>query len=198
MVTMPESVTPTRIIPAGQPLPPSARPLPPAPPGATDLPPWRTAAPPPAPPAFPPPPQAAPTPPPPTAGPLEVRVVIDAAPTDSEPEERGFRWGWLWPHVRPFQTFTGGVVALLPIPWTGYSTATTWAYTVHEARGFGIPVAYGLGLGAFAAAWSAERRATGVLRQLIARAALVITFIGVLGAIDFYDPVTALTGVHRR
>ncbi|MFI9200175.1 hypothetical protein [Streptomyces sp. NPDC053048] len=94
------------------------------------------------------------------------------------------------------QTFVGGVIALLQMPW-GYSIATTWAYTVHESRSFGIPVAYALSLGPLGAALAAERRASGTLRQLIARTGIVVTLIGVMGAIDFYDPVTALTGVHR-
>ncbi len=139
----------------------------------------------------------------PLPGPVEVRVTVDLVPPEPKPEPEEhprFWWGWLWPHIRPVQTFLGGILALAPIPWTGYSTATTWAYTVHESRSFGIPIAYGLGLGAFTAALSAERRAQGggVLRQLVTRTAVVITFIGVMGALDLYDPVTALTGVHHR
>ncbi|MGK5728949.1 hypothetical protein ACSNOG_05295 [Streptomyces sp. URMC 124] len=85
------------------------------------------------------------------------------------------------------------------MPW-GYSIATTWAYTVQEARGFGIGWAYGLGLGTFALAALSEasnaRHGAGLRRQLATRTALVIAFIGAIGAIDLYDPVTALTGVH--
>ncbi|MEV4440336.1 hypothetical protein AB0K09_15195 [Streptomyces sp. NPDC049577] len=199
---MPEPITPTRIIPAGQPLPPTAPPMPPARPGSTDLPPWRTAAPPPPPPPASPPPGGAPpwdAPSPP--GPIEVRVVVDLVHPGPEPEPArrgGWWWGWLWPHLRPVQTFVGGFLALVPMPWTGYSAATTWAYVVHESRDFAVPVAYALGLGAFAVAIGAERRAAGVLRQLVARTGLVITFVGVMGAIDLFDPVTALTGVHHR
>ncbi|MGW1071546.1 hypothetical protein [Streptomyces sp. NPDC002537] len=128
-------------------------------------------------------------------------MTVDLVAPEPEPEQRSrFWWGWLWPHIRPVQTFLGAALALAPIPWTGYSVATTWAYTVHESRGFAIPIAYGLGLGALAVAVSAERRAreNGVLRELAARTAVVITFIGVMGALDLYDPVTVLTGVHHR
>ncbi|MDG4531631.1 hypothetical protein [Streptomyces sp. AV19] len=196
---MPDPITPTRIIPAGQPLPPTAPSMPPAQPGATALPPWRQPPPPAQPPAT-----ALPSPPPPPSGPIEVRVVVDLVhpEPESEPESEAGFWARLWdlvePHVRPVQTFLGGALALVPTP-TGYSAATTWAYAVHEARDFGIPVAYGLGLGALAIAVTAELRArqASALRQLAARTAVVITFIGVIGAIDLYDPVTALTGVHR-
>ncbi|MDG4535308.1 hypothetical protein [Streptomyces sp. AV19] len=145
---------------------------------------------------------ALPSPPPSPSGPIEVRVVVDLVHPKPEPEPELSFWARLWnllePHVRPVQTFLGGAMALVPTP-TGYSAATTWAYVVHEARDFGIPVAYGLSLGALAIAADAERRVRdkGVLRQLVARTAVVITFIGVIGAIDLYDPVTALTGVHR-
>ncbi|MCF3101439.1 hypothetical protein IPZ58_07575 [Streptomyces roseoverticillatus] len=200
---MSEPITPTRIIPAGQPLPPTAPPMPAAPPGTQNLPPWRRPAAPPPPPPIQPPSRGMPWPEPPPPGPLEVRVVVDLVHPEPTPEPPGprFRWAWLWPHIRPFQTVLGGVLALVQMPW-GYSIATTWAYTVHEARGFGAGWAYDLGLGAFALTALAEvsgvRHGVSLRRQFATRTALVITFIGAIGAIDLYDPVTALTGVHHR
>ncbi|RLU81101.1 hypothetical protein CTZ27_33200 [Streptomyces griseocarneus] len=129
-----------------------------------------------------------------------MHLVVDLVPPPpEEPEDQGrWWWGWLWPYVRPVHTAVGGLLALLPMPWTGYSAATTWAYTVHKSRAFGIPVAYGLGLGALAMALGADHRAQreGTVRQLFTRTVTVIAFIGVTGAVDFFDPVTALTGVR--
>ncbi|WP_367138881.1 MULTISPECIES: hypothetical protein [Streptomyces] len=144
-----------------------------------------------------------PWPDPPPPGPLEVRVTVDLVHPEPEPEpfRPRFRWDWLRPHIHPVQTVLGGVLALVQMPW-GYSIATTWAYTVHESCDFGIGWAYGLGFGTFALAIRSEarhaRQQISLCRQFATRTALVITFIGAIGAIDLYDPVTALTGVHHR
>lgn len=181
-------ITPTRVIPAGQQIP-SAPPLPAAPHGAEDVPPWRTTAPPPAP---PPPPHAA-------AG-GEQRVVVEVwyPPTEPAPEPEQHeapRWSmaWLWRHAHPWKTAIGGALALLPMPWTGYSLATTWAYTVHQARDFGWAWGYGLAGAALALAVLADGRRA----RIVTRLALVTAAAGVLGAIDPYDPITILTGVQR-
>ncbi|WP_367134460.1 MULTISPECIES: hypothetical protein [Streptomyces] len=128
-------------------------------------------------------------------------MVVDLVHPQPEPPPAGqrFRWDWIRPHIHPVPTVLGGVLALVKMPW-GYSIATTWAYTVHESRGFGIGWAYSLGLGAFALAALGEagntRHDASLRRQFATRTALVITFIGAIGAIDLYDPVTALTGVR--
>jgi len=177
-------ITPSRIIPAGQPIP-TAPPLPPAPPGTTNLPPWRTPAPPP-----PPPPPVAPEPP------REVVVRHTVELVWPEPEEEPNRWSRLWAwatsRIRPWQAALAVAGALVPIPWTGYSVATTWAFTMSEARGMSVGLAYSLAFGAFGLA---TYRLVRVPRVLTLFAATVAT-VGVFGAIDLFDPITALTGVR--
>lgn len=127
-------ITPTRIIPAGTPLPPRG-------PEPGEVPPWRAAPAPPAPPVPPAPSPAAPPPPPPVQqifipqGPFEVHVTLQ--PPEPEPT----RWerfaAWAGQFGRPWQAAGALVLALLPIPGVGYSVATTWASAVSEARGAG-------------------------------------------------------------
>lgn len=186
-------ITPTRIIPAGHDIP-TAPPLPAAPHGAEDVPPWRTTAPPPRPTGAPPEP-----PPPPHGAGGEQRVVVEvwyppAEPPQPEPD-RAPRWSmaWAWQHAHPWKTAIGGAAALLPIPWTGYSLATTWAYTVDQSRDFGWAWGYGLAGAALALAVLADTRHARILTRLF----LVVAVAGVLGAIDWYDPITILTGVTR-
>ncbi|MEU1309491.1 hypothetical protein ABZ419_11430 [Streptomyces cinnamoneus] len=125
-----------------------------------------------------------------------MRVTLDLTAPEPEPEPgtRQRLQEWITGYVKPRQAILCLAGAVIPIHWTGYSVATTWAYTVHEARDIAIPLGYALGLGTFAiAGWRFIR--TGRLLTLYAT---VVTFIGVFGAIDFFDPVTALTGVHQR
>lgn len=191
-------VTPTRVIPAGQQIP-SAPPLPPAPHGTEDVPPWRTTAPPPhhnagAPPA--PPPEA-----PRDHGAQhggEQRVVVEVWYPPAEPPPAPAppsRWSmaWAWQHAHPWKTAIGGALALLPIPWTGYSLATTWAYTVHQSRDFGWGWGYGLAGAALSLALLADTRRARILTRL----ALVVTVVGCFGAVDWFDPITILTGVKK-
>lgn len=175
MADQPKPITPTRILRPGEHLPPAV-----LEPGA-----W----PPPRPPAPPPTPE----PEPPAPAPAEVvhRVVVEVA---REPEEEPSRWSlaWLWRHVRPWQIILALVGALVPIPWTGYSIATTWAYTVGEAREMHMGVGYGLAFGAFALAALRFVRTRRVLPLFF----LVVGFVGLFGAFDLFDPVTWLTGVR--
>ena len=87
------------------------------------------------------------------------------------------------------------VLAVAPIPGVGYSAGAVWAYTVSEARtNYGAPYGYGLAVVPLLLAARAVRRG-GSFRSLLA---LAICLIGVTGALHWFDPVTALTGVHPR
>jgi len=187
----PRAVTPTRVIPAGAPLP--ARP-----PEQDELPPWRTPPPPPPPPAVVPPP--IPPQPGPAAQPLEVHHVHEVTLVwpDEEPEEPS-RWerftAWLGRYVRPWHAVIALAGALLPIPGTGYSAATTWHYTVGLAReDWGVGVGYGFGLVPLCLASTTVARRGGSPTRLFV---LTVTFIGSLAAFSWWDPIQALTGVPR-
>lgn len=189
-------VTPTRIIPAGQAIP-TAPPLPPAPHDAEDLPPWRTAAPRPrsSPPPDDPPPPSAPE----TAQGGEQRVVVEVCYPPPETEQpadephQQFSLAWARQYAHPWRSLIGAALALLPIPGVGYSAATIWAYTVGESRQYGIGWAYVLALGSVLLAGAADYRRARIRTRFF----LVVAFIGCFGAIDWYDPITFLTGVHR-
>ncbi|NUK22054.1 hypothetical protein [Streptomyces lunaelactis] len=176
-------ITPTRIIPAGAPLP--ARP-----PAPDELPPWRTPpSPPPSPPAVPPP---APDPGPPP-GPIEIRVTLVPAELPPEPSRWSRLWTWITGIAPAWKICAALALAVAPIPGVGYSAATTWAYVVGEARSeFGVPYGYGLaGVPLLLAARTVTR--SGSFRALLA---LAITLTGLTGALNWYDPVTWITGVR--
>ncbi|XUM01244.1 hypothetical protein ACQ86F_31690 [Streptomyces venezuelae ATCC 10712] len=178
-------ITPTRIIPAGAPLPDR-------PPAPGDIPPWREPVAPPAPPS---PPMAMPWPEPPPPGPIE--VVVTFLPAEEPPEPtRGERlWAWLTSIAKPWKIVLALLAALLPIPGVGYSAAGVWAYTVGLARTeVGIPWAYALtGVPLLLAGRLLHR--TRALRFLVAAA---IALIGLLfGALSPFDLVTITTGVSR-
>lgn len=177
-------IHPTRIIPPGADLP--ARP-----PAPDEAPPWRAAPPPPpAPPAEP----AWHSMPAPAPGPIEVRVTF--APYVPEPGPG--RWerftAWLSRFGRPWQAAAALTLAVTPIPFTGYSIATTWAYTVEQGRGIGPWQPYALGCIPFALVVIRIRRRGGSVRLLFL---LAITGFGVYGALDWFDLVTIITGVTR-
>jgi hypothetical protein len=172
-------VTPTRIIPAGAPLPHR-------PPEPGEIPPWRT-------------PPAPPVPPPPDP-PAEVihRYVHEVLLVTPEPEPEPTRWdrAWAWLRTlgRPWQLVAALAAAVVPIPGVGYSLGTTWAYVVHQTRlDHGMWAGYGLAGAALAATGTAVARRGGALRLAL----LAIAFIGFLGAASLFDPITALTGVSR-
>lgn len=195
------TLTPTRVIPAGQPLPtPRAaseeRPTRPTPPGPPS-PPTRTT--PPAPPAGPPPgslwhgPQA--------YGPIDIRVTLVPALPDPEPTRRDRLWAWLRTYATPLQALTGLVLALAPIWPNGYSCAATWAATVYEARSISIPASYTLATGAFALTWVALVRKRDTRREGRGSSgihvwAVTCAFVGTLSAVSPWDIVTLITGVH--
>ncbi|WP_327337383.1 hypothetical protein OG384_14885 [Streptomyces sp. NBC_01324] len=185
-------ITPTRIIPAGAPLP-GRLPLP------GELPPWwekPAAAPAPPPPPVQPPavPVAPPAPEPHPAPQVHVHVVM---PYEPEPElTRRDRLAAALRRIgRPWQICGALLLAVLPIPGTGYSSATTWAYATNLTRTeWGAPAGYALAL--VPLLWVAARTAHhgGTLLRLWA---IAVTLGGLLGALDPFDVVTAITGVHR-
>ncbi|MFI1607831.1 hypothetical protein ACH4YN_37955 [Streptomyces griseofuscus] len=192
---MPKEIIPSAVYPAGTAIP-TAPPLPAAPHGTPNLPPWRTAAPPPP----PPPPPAAPQPvPAPDPGPIEHRVTVEVVyvQPEVEVEEELGRWARLSAaitgYVSPWKALGALAAAVIPIPWTGYSAATTWAFTMGEARAMHPALGYVIALGAFGLA---VRRLT-VRRSLLALFATAVTLFGIVGAADWFDAVVIITGVHR-
>jgi hypothetical protein len=126
-----------------------------------------------------------------------VRVTVDLAYPYAEPEPT--RWerltAWLSRFGQPWQAVGGLLLAVVPVPWTGHSAASTWAYTVHLARDFGLPHAYALALIPLAIVVRRILRHGGTVLRLWA---LAVTAIGGLtGALDWFDLVTLITGVHR-
>lgn len=179
-----QPITPTRIIPAGAPLPARA-------PEPGENPPWRTPPPPP-PPVIPP----ATPPPPPPPGPIEVRVIVDLAPLpepEPEPSLRTRAWNWLWERLCTWRMLLAILAALLP--WAnGQSPVGVWSHTVHQARTeAGIGAAYIIAGVAFAAAWALDWH-TG---KAFPRFLLVTATLGALGVLNWWDPILMLTGVHR-
>ncbi|MFE6428151.1 hypothetical protein ACFVOB_22200 [Streptomyces rochei] len=185
----PRPVTPTRIIPAGAPLP--ARP-----PEPGESPPWRT--PPPSPPPMvPPAPPSDPWPAAPPPGPVHVHVTVDLAPAEPEPEpsRRERLTTWLGRHVRPWHAVLGLSAAVVPIPGVGHSAATVWHYTVGLGREeFGAGQGYALGLVPLLLAVTIIVRRGGTPLRLFF---LAVTAIGSLASFSWYDPVQILTGVAR-
>lgn len=177
-----QPIIPTRIIPAGAPLP--ARP-----PEPGDIPPWRTPPPPP-PPVVPP---AAPWPPqPPPPGPIEVRVTVDLAPIP-EPEPEPGLLARLWDWLVTWRMISAILAALLP--WAaGQSPVGIWSHTVYRARTeAGIGAAYVIAGVAITAAWALDRH-TG---RWLPRFLLVTAGLGAFGVLHWYDPILLLTGVTR-
>ncbi|WP_327710050.1 hypothetical protein OG912_16880 [Streptomyces sp. NBC_00464] len=179
-------ITPTRIIPAGAPLPDRL-------PEPGELPPWWEQ---PAPPAQPPPPTPAPAPEP-EQRPLQVFVTVQTEPYYEEPEPT--RWQRLVAGVRgigkPWQVCGAPLLAVIPIPGTGFSAATTWAYALGQARDeWGATHGYVLAL--LPLAWGIARTARhgGTLLRVWG---ITVALAGLVGAIDPFDIVTILTGVHR-
>ncbi|MEU0157949.1 hypothetical protein ABZ154_03650 [Streptomyces sp. NPDC006261] len=188
---MPKPIIPTRIIPGGASLPPG-----PPTPGA--VPPWRApapAAPPTPPPAAPPAvPAAAPAPPPPPPTPQVHVHLVAPYYEEHEPTRRERLWAWITSIGRPWQIAAALILAFLPIPGVGYSVATIWASVVTTARAeYGQANAYALALTPLAIALMRIVRGGGTLRRLLL---LAVSLVGLMGAIDLYDPVTWITGVR--
>lgn len=182
-------ITPTRIIPPGAPLP--ARP-----PAPGEIPPWRTAPPPPPP---PPPPEprwySSPAPPPPPVEVVQhVRVEVVFPPPEPEPSRWARFTAWLRRFGKPWQAAAALTAAIMPIPFTGYSAATTWAYVVDLGRDIGPWQPYALGYLPFAFVLTRILHRGGTVRRLFL---LVVTTAGAWAALDPFDLVTILTGVTR-
>ncbi|WP_327403847.1 hypothetical protein OG194_29700 [Streptomyces sp. NBC_01288] len=180
-----QPITPTRIIPAGVPLP--ARP-----PQPGEVPPWRT--PTPATAAPPPPPPPPPIPRPPDPAEVVVRHVHEVLLVTSEPEERVPRlWERLWDHLFTWRMLVAILAALMP--WAnGRSPVGIWAHTVHQARTeAGIPAAYIIAGVALGAAWALDRHTGRALPRFL----FVTALIGAFGVFDWFDAITLLTGVSR-
>ncbi|WP_328313108.1 hypothetical protein OG432_24515 [Streptomyces sp. NBC_00442] len=172
---MPTPIEPTRIIPPGVHIP---IPLPAAPPPP------------------PPPPPARPSwyamPDPPTPGPLDVRVTVDLVYPVPEPEASR-DWSWLWEWLRPVQSVLAAGIAALPVLPHGYSLITAWAETLHQCRAeASTGGAYTLAVVALGVTLLLDRS-----RRWWARTLLVAAIVGASGAMSWFDPVTALTGVTR-
>ncbi|THA78396.1 hypothetical protein E6R60_05795 [Streptomyces sp. A0642] len=184
---MSKPIIPTRIIPGGAQLPDRL-------PEPGELPPWWET---PAPPLQPPPlPAPAPTPEP-EPRPLQVYVTVQTEPYYEEPEPT--RWQRLWAGLhrigRPWQICGALLLAVLPVPGTGFSAATTWAYAVGQARDeWGA--AHGYVLALLPLVWVIARTARhgGTLLRVWG---ITVALAGLLGALDPFDIVTILTGVHR-
>lgn len=182
---MSKPIVPTRIIPAGAPLPDRL-------PAPGELPPWWEQ---PAPPVQPPPPPA--PAPEPEQRPLQVYVTLQPGPYYEEPAPT--RWQRLWAGLhrigRPWQICGALLLAVLPVPGTGFSAVTTWAYATSQARAeWGAPHGYAMAL--LALAWVTIRTARhgGTLPRVWG---ITVALAGLVGALDLFDIVTILTGVHR-
>lgn len=176
---MADPIIPTRVIPAAE--------LPPRPLAAGEAPPWRT-----------PPMTPAPPPPAPPAVVVEHRHVHEIVLVPAEPEPEPTRWDRVWARLRglgqPWQLAAALVLAVAPIPRSGYSAATTWVYVVGQVRAdHGPGWGYALGLGALIWAGALMARRPGVLRLWL----LAVTFVGMFGAVSLFDPITWITGVSR-
>ncbi|QHC16879.1 hypothetical protein GR131_16285 [Streptomyces sp. GF20] len=182
MTDNPQPITPSQIIPAGQPLPPR-------PPDPND-PPWhqRKAPVPPAPWA---PGPAAPADPPP---PIQVYVTVDLTPGEEPPPSTRTQRAvdWLWDRCTDWKLLSAVLAALAP--WlNGTSPVGAWAATLHDARTeAGLPAAYLIAAVALAAAWAINRRG-----RWLGRFAFTTALLGATGVLDLYDLVLLLTGVPR-
>ncbi|WP_129307977.1 hypothetical protein [Streptomyces sp. L2] len=181
-------VTPTRVIPAGAPLPARA-------PEPGELPPWRTPPPPPPPPVVPDPVPRLPDPAP---QPMVVQHVHEVRVTLADPEPQpdppmwARAWDWAWGQLFTWRMLAAVLAALLPWAY-GRSPVSIWAHTVHQARtDTGIGTAYFIAGVAIAAAWALDRH-TG---RVVPRFLLVTALLGGLGVLSWLDPILALTGVH--
>lgn len=184
-------ILPTRVIPPGVALP--ARP-----PEPGELPPWHTAPAPAAPPA-PPTVPSGPVPYPDPPAPVEVRHVHDVALTwvdpDPEPDPPLWTrvWDWLWGHLITWRMLLAIGAALLP--WAGgRSPVGVWASVVGQARTeAGVTAAYVIAAVAVAVTWALDRR-TG---RTVPRFLFVTAALGAVGVLDWFDPITLVTGVRR-
>jgi hypothetical protein len=151
-----------------------------------------TPPPPPPPPANPGP---LPVPPDPEPRTVEVRHVHEILLTspDPDPEPSPRLWERLWDLLVTWRMIVAIIAALTP--WArGRSPVGIWAHTLHQARTeAGIGAAYVIAGVAIAAAWGLDRH-TG---RAVPRFLLATALVGGLGVLNWFDPILALTGVHR-
>lgn len=102
------------------------------------------------------------------------------------------RWSWLTGWIRPWHTLTAGVVAVLPV-FGGWSLTTGWAHALHDMRSESVSGAYLTAAAAVGLAFLLDLRR----RRWLLRLALITTTVGALGVLDWYDPVTLITGAVR-
>jgi hypothetical protein len=171
---MPAPIEPTRIIPPGVHIPILLDDAPPPPPPP------------------PPPPTWYAMPDPPAPAPLDVRVTVDLVYPTPEPEPAR-DWSWLWAWVRPVQTLLTAGIAAVPVLPGGHSLISGWAEALYRCRTEGSTGgAYVLAGVALAVTLLLDRS-----RRWWARTLLVTAIVGATGAMDWYDAITAVTGVTR-
>jgi hypothetical protein len=114
------------------------------------------------------------------------------APAEPEPDPAPGLWARLWDWLVTWRMISAILAALLP--WAaGQSPVGVWSHTVHQARTeAGIAAAYVIAAVALTAAWALDRYSG----RWIPRFLLVTASLGALGVLHWYDPITALTGVH--
>jgi hypothetical protein len=128
----------------------------------------------------------------PTPVPPAAPMPVEDEPPQPEPEREGRDWSWLWQWARPWQTFTAGAVSVLPI-FNGWSPATGWALVLHDMRADSLSAAYTTAGIALATTYLLDLKR----RRWLLRLALITATIGSLGVLDWFDPITLVTGVRR-
>ncbi len=126
---------------------------------------------------------------------MHVHVTIEQKAPEPEPEPG------LWqrirdliePQLRPWQTLTAATAALLPL-FSGESAATLWSAAMADCRTEAtIGAAYLLaGIAVLTTGFLDHR--TG---RWLPRALTITTLVGGFGALDWFDPITLVTGVTR-
>lgn len=135
----------------------------------------------------------APAAPPPATERTETAEATHADPEPETDEREPRDWTWLTSWLRPWQTLTAGLASVFPA-FNGYSLATGWAAALHDMRTTeAISAAYTYAGVVLALAFVLDFKR----RRWLLRVFLITAVIGALGALDWFDPITFVTGVHR-
>ncbi|MEI5100320.1 hypothetical protein RB200_19555 [Streptomyces sp. PmtG] len=138
----------------------------------------------------PPTPRTAPAP---TPEPAAADATVEQAATGTGKTGSQRNWSWLWAHVRPLHTLSAGAVVLAPV-FGGWSMVTGCAMVLNDMRD-------DASVGAAYATAALALTITAVLdwnrQRWLTRLLLLTAAIGSLGVLDWYDPVTFLTGVDQ-
>jgi hypothetical protein len=127
------------------------------------------------------------------AAPKPAPQPVTKADPEPEPEQREPRdWTWLTTWLRPWQTLGAGAVAVFPA-FNGYSLATGWASILHDMRADTLPGAYTTAGVALVATFALDLRRG----RLLTRTFLLTAVVGGTGVLDWFDPITFVTGVTR-